>query len=157
MNDPAGLEPSGKAILTKQQEGEWRAFQSFLNDYPLPSGAVEHSDKPDVLIHGERMLGIELTSLYMMSQQHRLGWRNETRQLSPSSPLESDDCQHQVTTTAAEGNVFIHRRGKTNDAGEDLFPCSFIRSLAAPSNYVGPIFGSALLPEGSSSRPTTAR
>ncbi|AXK66969.1 Z1 domain-containing protein [Burkholderia sp. IDO3] len=46
-------------------------------------------------------------------------------------------------TATPFANVFIHRRGKTNDEGEDLFPRSFIRNLAAPSNYVGPtrVFG----------------
>ncbi|WP_419204698.1 Z1 domain-containing protein [Bordetella trematum] len=46
-------------------------------------------------------------------------------------------------TATPFANVFIHRRAKTSDEGEDLFPRSFIRNLAAPSNYVGPgrIFG----------------
>lgn len=46
-------------------------------------------------------------------------------------------------TATPFANVFIHRQGKTNDEGPDLFPKSFIINLAAPSNYVGParIFG----------------
>lgn len=46
-------------------------------------------------------------------------------------------------TATPFANVFIHRRNKTTDEGEDLFPRSFIRNLAAPSNYVGParVFG----------------
>ena len=46
-------------------------------------------------------------------------------------------------TATPFANVFIHREGKTTDEGEDLFPRSFIRNLAAPSNYVGParVFG----------------
>jgi hypothetical protein len=46
-------------------------------------------------------------------------------------------------TATPFANIFIHRRGKTKDEGEDLFPRSFIRNLAAPSNYVGPnrVFG----------------
>ncbi|BDB22680.1 Z1 domain-containing protein [Cupriavidus sp. P-10] len=46
-------------------------------------------------------------------------------------------------TATPFANVFIHRRGKTKDEGEDLFPRSFICNLAAPSNYVGPtrVFG----------------
>jgi hypothetical protein len=46
-------------------------------------------------------------------------------------------------TATPFANVFIHRRGSTKDEGEDLFPRSFIRNLAAPSNYVGPtrVFG----------------
>ena len=46
-------------------------------------------------------------------------------------------------TATPFANVFIHRRGKTAEEGDDLFPRSFIRNLAAPSNYVGPsrVFG----------------
>lgn len=46
-------------------------------------------------------------------------------------------------TATPFANVFIHRQGRTNDEGPDLFPQSFIINLAAPSNYVGPtrIFG----------------
>jgi hypothetical protein len=46
-------------------------------------------------------------------------------------------------TATPFANAFIHRRGATEDEGDDLFPRSFIRNLAAPSNYVGParVFG----------------
>jgi hypothetical protein len=46
-------------------------------------------------------------------------------------------------TATPFANIFIHERGKTRDEGTDLFPESFIVSLAAPSNYVGPtrVFG----------------
>ena len=46
-------------------------------------------------------------------------------------------------TATPFANVFIHRQGRTNEEGADLFPKSFIINLAAPSNYVGPtrIFG----------------
>lgn len=46
-------------------------------------------------------------------------------------------------TATPFANVFIHRRGKTAEEGDDLYPRSFIRNLAAPSNYVGParVFG----------------
>lgn len=46
-------------------------------------------------------------------------------------------------TATPFANIFIHRRGATTDEGPDLFPQSFIKNLAAPSNYVGParVFG----------------
>ena len=46
-------------------------------------------------------------------------------------------------TATPFANIFIHRRAATSDEGPDLFPRSFIRNLAAPSNYVGParVFG----------------
>ncbi len=46
-------------------------------------------------------------------------------------------------TATPFANIFIHRRNETKEEGPDLFPRSFIRNLAAPSNYVGParVFG----------------
>ncbi len=42
-------------------------------------------------------------------------------------------------TATPFANIFIHERGTTTDEGDDLFPSSFIISLGAPSNYVGPV------------------
>ncbi|MEI7608433.1 MAG: Z1 domain-containing protein, partial [Rhodospirillaceae bacterium] len=46
-------------------------------------------------------------------------------------------------TATPFANIFIHDRGETTEEGPDLFPASFIISLAAPSSYVGParVFG----------------
>lgn len=41
-------------------------------------------------------------------------------------------------TATPFANIFIHRRNETPNEGPDLFPQSFILSLSAPSNYVGP-------------------
>ena len=41
-------------------------------------------------------------------------------------------------TATPFANIFIHHKGATAKEGPDLFPRSFIISLAAPSNYVGP-------------------
>lgn len=62
-------ETKRKQEYTKQQEEEWLVFQSFSKDHPLPNGLVERSDKPDVLIHGERTLGIEITTLHIQDGQ----------------------------------------------------------------------------------------
>lgn len=46
-------------------------------------------------------------------------------------------------TATPFANIFIHERGETQEEGPDLFPSSFIVSLAAPSTYIGParVFG----------------
>ena len=46
-------------------------------------------------------------------------------------------------TATPFANIFIHEKGRTRLEGPDLFPSSFIISLAAPSTYVGParVFG----------------
>lgn len=46
-------------------------------------------------------------------------------------------------TATPFANILIHEQGRTDQHGDDLFPRSFILSLPADSNYVGPsrIFG----------------
>lgn len=52
-------------------------------------------------------------------------------------------------TATPFANIFIHESGTTREAGEDLFPRSFIVNLPAPSDYVGParVFGIDAHPE----------
>ena len=42
-------------------------------------------------------------------------------------------------TATPFANIFIHEQGTTTEQGEDLFPRSFIMTLPAPSNYIGPV------------------
>lgn len=59
-------------------------------------------------------------------------------------------------TATPFANIFIHRQNETPEEGPDIFPQSFIITLAAPSNYVGParVFG-LQTPEGRSGLPLT--
>jgi hypothetical protein len=41
-------------------------FDQFSAHFQLPAGEIEYSDKPDILIHGEQKLGIEMANLYLM-------------------------------------------------------------------------------------------
>lgn len=40
-------------------------FELFRSHYALPDGRIEFSDKPDVIVHAERRLGIEMANLYI--------------------------------------------------------------------------------------------
>ncbi|QBR04223.1 hypothetical protein [Paraburkholderia pallida] len=40
-------------------------FDLFRSHYALPAGRIEYADKPDVILHGERRLGIEIANLYL--------------------------------------------------------------------------------------------
>ena len=42
-------------------------------------------------------------------------------------------------TATPFANIFIHEQGTTTEEWEDLFPRSFVMTLPAPSNYVGPV------------------
>ena len=65
------------------QEIEKYYFEMFRKDYPLPSGNVIYSDSPDVIIDGERKIGIEITNFYhnsgtlTESEQTQSKWREK--------------------------------------------------------------------------------
>lgn len=42
-------------------------FEQFRLHYKLPDGEVQYSDKPDVIIRGAAMVGIEIANLYISS------------------------------------------------------------------------------------------
>jgi hypothetical protein len=49
----------------KNSEMERYYFEMFQKDYRLPEGIVEYGDKPDVVIRGERSIGIEITNFFL--------------------------------------------------------------------------------------------
>jgi len=49
------------------QEIERYYFEQFKAHYPVPEGTVEYADKPDVVIHGNKIIGIEIANLYLSS------------------------------------------------------------------------------------------
>jgi hypothetical protein len=50
--------------LEKKQAAEKHHFDSFRDHYSLPPGRIEYGDKPDVVIHGDRKIGIEIARIY---------------------------------------------------------------------------------------------
>jgi hypothetical protein len=49
------------------QEIERYYFDLFRRVYPLPEGQIKYGDKPDVIIEGQRKIGIEVTNLFLQS------------------------------------------------------------------------------------------
>jgi len=47
------------------QRIERHYFELFRKVYPLPDGEVKYGDKPDVILCGNRRLGIEVTNFYL--------------------------------------------------------------------------------------------
>ena len=58
------------------QDIEKYYFEMFRKDYPLPSGTVIYRDSPDVVIDGERKIGIEITNFF-----HKSGTLPESDQI----------------------------------------------------------------------------
>jgi hypothetical protein len=48
------------------QEIERHYFELFRRIYPLPNGQVKYGNKPDVIVEGERTIGIEITGFYLV-------------------------------------------------------------------------------------------
>jgi hypothetical protein len=46
------------------QEIERHYFEMFRKDYPLPQGTITYGDSPDVFLHSDRKIGIEITNFY---------------------------------------------------------------------------------------------
>ena len=42
-------------------------FEQFRKIYTLPEGCVAYGDKPDVIVHGTRKIGIEITNFFVQS------------------------------------------------------------------------------------------
>jgi len=65
------------------QDIEKYYFEMFRKDYPLPSGTLIYADSPDVVIDGERKIGIEITNFFHKpgnlpeSEQIQGGWRGK--------------------------------------------------------------------------------
>ena len=49
----------------KNSDIEQYYFEMFRRDYPLPEGAVEYGDKPDVILRGARTIGIEIWNFFL--------------------------------------------------------------------------------------------
>jgi hypothetical protein len=54
------------APLSRQQEIERYYFERFRKTYPLPSQLVTYGDKPDVIIRGDKTIGVEITNFYVL-------------------------------------------------------------------------------------------
>jgi hypothetical protein len=74
--------PSSAAKKTNR-EIERRYFERFREAYELPPGTVSYADKPDILVTGNRRVGIEITNFYLepggdeASEQRQRPRRNE--------------------------------------------------------------------------------
>lgn len=62
------------------QDIEKYYFEMFRKDYQLPAGIVMYGDSPDVIIDGERKIGIEITNFF-----HKSGNLPESEQIQSRS------------------------------------------------------------------------
>lgn len=61
------------------QDIERHYFELFRKLYSLPNGQVIYGDKPDVIIDGERKIGIEVTNFFLERGENKESEQNQRR------------------------------------------------------------------------------
>lgn len=143
-NPPTGLDLDF-ATLTPQQQREWRQFTAFCLDFKLQGGNVCPSDRPDVRWRANRLVGIEITALYISgggkgaeSEQAQRPMREAVVKraqaahikaggrpidlhigFDPAQPLTAQNVAH-VAANLAEIASHV-QRGKTGQIADALF------------------------------------
>jgi hypothetical protein len=59
------------AVVNKAARKERNYFEMFRRDFPLPKGKIEYGDRPDVILRGDRTIGIEITNFYLKPGHRR--------------------------------------------------------------------------------------
>ena len=75
----------------KNSDIERHYFESFQAHYDVPTGQIEYTDKPDVIVRGRKTLGIEIANLYLVngsdpvSEQSQIRFRAKALKLGQST------------------------------------------------------------------------
>ena len=101
--------------LTAHQLTEQHYFELFAQHYDVPAGRIEYSDKPDVLIHGERKIGVELAHLHKTSGQ------------DPAS--EQVQNQRRISVIETAERIYLERGGRKIELWIDFDPQHPIQSI----------------------------
>ena len=122
--------------MSKQQDHEATLFERFRQRYEVPSGRVDHLDRPDFLVHSpSRVIGIELTDLY---QQHGIG-RTQQAQESERAGLLAEAKRQCIAAGVPSLNVAVffapHQPiRKSNRAAFAAQIASLVRARMPPTN-----------------------
>ena len=65
--------------MTSNQKIERHYFELFRKFYQLPDGEVKYGDKPDVIIDGDKRVGIEITNFFIERGQLPISEQNQRR------------------------------------------------------------------------------
>ncbi len=90
-------------------------FEQFREHYRLPDGELQYTDKPDVIISGAKVTGIEITNLYIAS----------------GSDPASEQVQRNHRLQTLERAQILHRAagGKPIEISVDFRPDQLIREV----------------------------
>ncbi|MBC8420792.1 MAG: hypothetical protein H8E10_19600 [Desulfobacterales bacterium] len=84
------------------QDIERHYFEHFRKAYSLPTGVIRYSDSPDVIIEGDRRIGIEITNFYIEK-----GELSESRQVQGKFRKEVLSKAQQVYLNNSAKNIEI--------------------------------------------------
>lgn len=114
-------------------------FEQFRQHFPLPTGLVEYKDKPDVRIRGDRLIGIEIASLYMVDGAN------------PASEQVQSERRKSVIRKAQ--NLYLATGGRKFEQTVSFNPACLIDNVRAVAESLVPIaasietFGKGPLPQ----------
>jgi hypothetical protein len=103
------------AARPSNQDIERHYFEKFRQDFPLPKGEITYGDKPDVIVDGEKRIGIEITRFFLGDGS-----------LEGSEQVQRDK-RDKVVSLARE--IYTRNKGKS-------FELSFSFNKASPINSV---------------------
>jgi len=89
--------------MVTNQDIEKYYFEMFRKDYPLPSGTIIYRDSPDVIVDGERRIGIEITNFFhenginLESEQVQSRWREKVISEAQRLYQEQNDSKFEIS------------------------------------------------------------
>ena len=103
--------------MPTNQEIERYYFEMFRQDYTLPSGTIVHDDSPDVIIDGQRRIGIEMTNFFLeegslpQSEQAQRKLRNKVVLEAQKGFFAGDQRGLEITFGFNKDNPIRDRKG----------------------------------------------
>jgi hypothetical protein len=89
-------------------------FKKFIAHYSLPQGEIEYGDKPDVIIHGIKTIGIEMSNLYLScgkdntSEQVQRERRNTVLEKAQTLYESKSNLKHEFTVSFDPKNPILN-------------------------------------------------
>ena len=143
-----GINPGGRPLLfvIKKNVSVLRNLQSWV-DRVADARSLE-TDRP--IVTNVPLLVIDDEADLASVDTHQQDFDEDGRADPEHDPTAINRCIRRFLfcfeksayvgyTATPFANIYIHEQGATAEESEDLFPRSFIMTMPAPSNYVGPV------------------
>jgi hypothetical protein len=122
-------------------------FEQFRGAYPLPPGEISYSDRPDVLIRGDRTVGIEITNFYLRDGSDPKS-EQQQRDLRRRSLEKAHQLYRAESSRGLELIVTFNPEVPLTPTSRKMLPVQ-LAAFAAQNEHLpsGPYYGNGLPPE----------